>query len=825
MLIAIAVAFTGGVVLGYFVEFDFGGWVAWVSLSLMVFAALAGAFGLWRMGLRRAWFVPLVVLVALIGFVRVGTADTDIGTDWFNIPADGQAIVAEGALLTDATRAGSDDFLVRLSVERVAVQTDGELVFEDADFLLFVFTERVSADSGRSFDEFKYGDRYRVSGDFRVAEAGADFAGSLNSQISSLVSADGGSALRRGLANVREAISQQIANVVAGDVEGLAAAMLVGDRKRLSSEVTESFRSAGLAHILAISGFHISLIGGAVFGLAILLFGRRFGIYILATFVAIWIYAALAGLSPSVTRAAIMFSVFLAARLLGRQNNILPAVGLAAIIMIAISPEIIVSVSFQLSFAAVLGIALFTTQVNQLWWQVVSHERAENNVFLRIANYAIIGLSTSIGATLFTAPIVLATFGQTALSGPIATLLVAPFLPFFVFPLMVALVLSLIWAPLGAIAGFVGVVAGEYILVVASAFAGARWLVVQVENLPLYIGAVYYAVLAVVVFYRPIVSNLRYELRGFRLAKLNNFPVLITCVIVLAFSWGALASVQEERLVRVYFPQTTVGDLVLIETPSGFQMVIDGARRRDEAVEALTDILPFWDNAIDMVVLTHHDADHIGGLAAVIDKYEVDYILDSTATHDSLLAQEWEAKLTSIRADGEIVVQKAAAGMTIDVGDGVVFEVLWDGFPADIDPVPPINDYSTVIRMVYGDFSVLLTGDITSPVEQTLAAVESDLQSTVLKVAHHGSKTSSSPAFLAATNPQVAVIQAGYRNPFGHPNSEVVARIEGFLPPASADMPRLLSTNAVGDVAIFSNGSNLIIELGNNVPQDGDEGD
>ena len=190
-----------------------------------------------------------------------------------------------------------------------------------------------------------------------------------------MIDTGGGNKLRSAIAGYRSSVAYFLVDSLGSKTGGLAAAMLVGDRTKLLPETVADFRASGLAHVLAISGLHIAMVGGIVVALSAWAFGRSKQLYLIAPVLAVWGYATMAGLSPSVTRAAIMFSVYMAARLFGRQRSVLPPLALAATLMLAIDPEIISSVSFQLSFAAVLGIALFSARIaaNGSEWVESSH--------------------------------------------------------------------------------------------------------------------------------------------------------------------------------------------------------------------------------------------------------------------------------------------------------------------------------------------------------------------------------------------------------------------------------------------------------------------
>ena len=233
--------------------------------------------------------------------------------------ADGAVITFEGVLLTDPKPFGE---LLRLPVRVVSL--DGVDEFGPDSFTVDVLADRLSStgDSGRSVFEFRYGDRYRITGVFDPDSA-PDRIGFVRRPIVELVGEGEGNALRRGLARVRTNLSESIRKSLPEPVAGLAAAVTVGDRTGLSGDTREAFRESGTAHFLAISGLHIAIVGVAAFALATRVLGRQRQLYLLVPLVAVWGYAVLAGLSEPATRAAIMATVYIAARAAGRQRTVL----------------------------------------------------------------------------------------------------------------------------------------------------------------------------------------------------------------------------------------------------------------------------------------------------------------------------------------------------------------------------------------------------------------------------------------------------------------------------------------------------------------------
>lgn len=234
-----------------------------------------------------------------------------------------------------------------------------------------------------------------------------------------------------------------------------------------------------------------------------------------------------------------------------------------------------------------------------------------------------------------------------------------------------------------------------------------------------------------------------------------------------------LAPVPQGLTVR--FLDVGQGDSILIEGPTGVQVLVDGGPD-SSAVRLLGQYMPFWDHTLDAVVATHPDADHIGGLKDVLARYDVGYIIEPGAVNDT---RAWQAFLDN--AENEMkhgashVV--ARAGQRLDLGGGAYADVLYPDH--DVTQVKDTNDASVVLHVVYGETSFMLTGDAPAKVEQELfLKLGYGLHSDVLKAGHHGSRTSSSADFVQSVGPTYAVFSRGCHNTYGHPHIEVVALFE-----------------------------------------------
>ena len=277
--------------------------------------------------------------------------------------------------------------------------------------------------------------------------------------------------------------------------------------------------------------------------------------------------------------------------------------------------------------------------------------------------------------------------------------------------------------------------------------------------------------------------------------------ILITPVLLFAavFLWMQVFNGPDGKL-HVYFFDVGQGDSALIVTPNGRQILVDGGPDAESATRALSTTLPRGDRNLDMVVLTHLDADHSRGLLRVLDHYGVASVLVGLEHAGSPLYLRWHAQLeregpTEIPVrDGHRIVLEPGLNMEV-LNPG---EILIGGSAADQ------NNNGIVLRLLYGNTSFLLTGDIEVEAEGNLTRRSQLLGSTVLKVAHHGSKTSTTSAFLARVNPAAVVVSAGEANRFGHPHPEVVGRLTEAV---GSDL--LFRTDRDGTIEFISDGERL----------------
>ncbi len=602
--------------------------------------------------------------------------------------------------------------------------------------------------------------------------------------------------------SLRNRLSQTLAEVMPEPQASLAQGVILGIRGNIPSSVEDSFIHTGTAHLLAISGLHLSIVAGIMLSLGIWLFGKRHYLYIWLALGIIWLYALLTGMHPPVFRAAIMASLFLTADLLGRQRSAVTALVFAAAIMVGISPQILWTASFQMSFMAMAGLIFIFPLIQSLGRKAVNAALGEDGAAVPIANFIVDSFSVTLGAIIAVWPLIAHYFDIISPIAPLAT--------FFALPALPGIIIT------GALAGGLGLIAlpaAQVIAWLAWLFASYMLLVVEVFDAIPFIGGAsvdttliwgYYSALALVIW---LISNRKKLVK--LMPKAANFfsrlpkkwvipPLLVVAIMV----WLTAATMPDDKL-HISFLDVGQGDAILIQRGSQ-QILVDGGPSPQAIGLALGKKMPFWDRTIDLVVLTHPSADHVTGLVEVLNRYKVRQVLYPDLNFKSDIYDEWLRLLK----EKNIKYTHAQAGQQIELGTEVIIEVLNPQIPLLTGTESDIDNNGVVLRSKMGRVSFLLTADIMWEAEFELIVRRVSLASTVLKVGHHGSATSTTAEFLAVVNPRLAIISVGADNKFGHPTPEVMERLEQKL-----GSTNIYHTDEQGTIEFITNGERLWIRM------------
>ena len=615
-----------------------------------------------------------------------------------------------------------------------------------------------------------------------------------NARIEALAAPLAGNPLLRVLYGVRARGEALLNHLLPEPYAALANGMLLGIEAGIPDALYEQFNLTGVSHTIVISGSNISILAGVLLAIGQKLWGRRRALW--PTLLGIGCYALLVGGDAAVLRAALMGGLFVTATALERRSTAIVSLGAACWAMTLVNPLTLWDVGFQLSSAATAGLILFTPGltafVAQHWpsgrsTQPVAGSAPASSSQLQSVVYGLVqdGLLVTIAANITTLPLVLYYFGRLSLVAFLTNLAVAPVQP-----------LIMLWGSLALLLGLIGLTWLAWLLLLVP-WISLVWTVGVVQwsaALPggtLTMADYHYGYLLLT--YGLIA--LGYGAGRLRSAIRTGITWLYTHGAVRLLSWSAAGALgisavllwaavltQPDGRLHLYFLDIGQGDGILIQTPSGRQILIDGGASPQQLFSQLGAVMPFWARRLDLVVLTNPDKDHMDAQAQTPTRFQVTTAVETNASTRNPDADLWRANMTA--AGAAVTLQQE--GGWFDLGDGVTLWVLWP-------PVEPFlanqasdeqlfdNENSLVMKLVYGEFSLLLTGDTGLPAESALLAAGAPLSATVLKVGHHGSKGSTGAAFVQSVNPLVAVIQSGADNSYGHPHAETLERLTGRL--------------------------------------------
>ena len=617
------------------------------------------------------------------------------------------------------------------------------------------------------------------------------------------------------VAGLRAWLLGGVLRVIPEPEAALGAGILLGVRSGIAPRVQDAFATAGLTHVVAISGWNIAIVA-ALIGAMTRPLARGPGGRWLAALVgalAITSYVLLTGASPSVVRAALMAAALLIARLGGSTAHALSALMAAALLMLLVSPPVLWDVGFQLSTLATAGLILYAAGIEA-----------------RLARWPALvrgPVSLTLAAQITTLPVVVGTFDRLSLVAPLANVVVVPLVPLVMLAAAMATAVGVLapLLPVELLGSVLGWAAGGSawlllrVMIVVGELAAALPLASLSTTTPAWLGVAWYPGLAALGWWRsrrppPPEPGHRIGLGETRggpprdgLASrplrwlARPAPAASGCIgVLLAIS---VAGLPDGRL-HLTMLDIGQGDAILVETPNGGTLLIDGGPDPDLLLQRLGETLPFWQRSIDVVLLTHPHQDHVAGLPGVLERFDVRLILDPGRSYPNPAY----ARFLELAADEpDARVASARAGMRIALDPTTTLTVLYpDRSDADAPlSMGDINNASVVVRLESGGFSALLTGDAEAPVESLLGARGLLEPATVLKVAHHGSESGTTPAFLAIIRPRVALISTGAGNDYGHPHRVTLDHL------AQVPRIRVYRTDRDGSIEVVSDGAHLTV--------------
>jgi len=623
-----------------------------------------------------------------------------------------------------------------------------------------------------------------------------------------------GSPLLRGLYALRAQGETVINRLLPEPYAALAAGMLLGIEAGIPDDLYEQFNLTGTSHVIVISGSNVAIVSGVLMALFVRLLGQRRALW--PTLAGIGLYALLVGGDAAVVRAALMGSLFVVATILNRQSTAILSLGAACWAMTLLNPLTLWDVGFELSSAATAGLILFspslTAALGRIWPRVAWGGHLTGGLAARggslLRGLLQDGLLVTLAANLTTLPLVVYYFGRLSLVSLLTNLLIAPVQPFI-----------MLWGGAGLITGLAGIdlLAQPLLwipyLCLAWTVAAVRWSAAlpwaSLEVVGYGIGglALTYGLLFGWHWRKGLAMAARWQPRidGAFLWRWGTSFGLPGLAIGALLLWQVLLA-RPDGYLHLHFLDIGQGDGILVQTPSGQQILIDGGSDPQRLFAQLGAVMPFWDRSLELVVATHPDWDHMGAQVDLPDRFGVEQVLISETLRGHKDFARWQE---AMQGAGAQVAGQSQNGW-IDLGDGVALWVLWPPPEEKITLVEDDdkNERSLVLRLVYGEFSVLLTGDAGLPAEQSMRKGGQPLFAHILKVGHHGSRSSTGLDFVQAVQPAVAIIQVG-ENRYGHPDETVLAALSDRL---------LLRNDLHGRVHVRSDGVRIWIDTERNNP-------
>lgn len=603
----------------------------------------------------------------------------------------------------------------------------------------------------------KYGDSLYIEGEFKQPEEARNYKGynykqylktkkiigTVELEKVKILKSSNGSFIH----NIQKYIRDTINGTLTDEEGNLLLAILLGDKDKLSEDIQESFKTSNLSHMLAVSGAHVSyIILGLTYVLQNSIIGKKNGKIVCIIF--LLVFMAITNFTPSVTRACIMAILTLFSSIIYRKSDVYTNISVAALITLIFNPYSLLDLGFQLSYGGTIGIIIFIKRIQE--------KKSNSKVINYIKQMALV----SIYANIIIIPIMMYHFNTVSFTFIISNIMASPILGIIVITGFLFIIASITVKPLTRlIAIFIKPILSILIKIsqICSKLPFSNILVVT----PYMFNVIsYYAIIL-------------YCIKS----KKNNKCKIIICLLIVLILINFIIYIFPQKL-RIFFIDVGQGDSTLIITPDKKTVLIDGGGSDSFDVGKKV-LLPYLLDRrilkIDYVLISHFDTDHCGGILTIMEKVKVKNIIISEQAEHS---ENYE-RFKKLMIHKKIRLIEVKKGDKIKIERYSEFKIL---FPTSrLLSENPLNNNSIVAQFNYNNFKMLFTGDIEKLAEQQILKTEkAEIRADILKVAHHGSKTSSIPEFIKAVRPRIALIGVGKNNTFGHPNQQTIKNLENI---------------------------------------------
>ena len=749
---------------------------------------------------NKKWLI-LIVLI-LFGIVYINFLDNSYDEKYLNISNE---VVAKAIVISEPK---DKEYKYSYTIKVEEINNSEE--YKGTKLILDINKNKLNGEPP------KFGDEIEITGEFKKPNTvrnykGIDYKnylkskkiyGTITVESYQIVENDKVDVISRVINKIQNNMKENVNKILNKEEAALCIGILVGDREAISEETENNFKKSNLTHMLAVSGSHITYI---INSLAIILsrtskkFAKIFTILFLIFFMA------LTGFTSSVIRACIMGILVLVASLLHRKPDTINNLGISAFIILILNPYAINDVGFLLSYGGTIGIVLLGNRVTELIYNlikrltkgkielteenVLSNEIKLNNLKQKLIKYLINSFSITLSANLIIIPIMAYNFSTVSFTFWISNILAGPVMEIVTIFGFVVYFISIIFLPFAEFLGIVLNLFLDILLKIAEFSSLIPGSSIYIKTPYVFECVIFYLLLFIVFNFTEIKEkfgilkeNILKKSNKLILSRIiKNKKVILLCVISIIIISSLIIFILPNPL-RIYFVDVGQGDCTLIQTPTNKTILIDGGGSEFGNFDVgESTLLPYLLDrritTIDYLMISHFDSDHVGGLFAILENLKVKNIIISRQGENSENLEKF-SELIQGKKVNLIIVKK---GDLVQIDKYSYFDIL---FPEEEQINENIlNNNSIVANFHCNNFSMLFTGDIEEVAEERLYELYGNtnkLNATFLKVAHHGSKTSSTESFLNLVKPKVVFIGVGENNKFGHPNDSVIERLNEY---------------------------------------------
>jgi len=640
---------------------------------------------------------------------------------------------------------------------------------------------------------YEYGQRVRVRGDLKTPPENEEFSyrdylarSGIHSYMSiadvTILPGNGGNFFFTQVYKLKTKLLENTYRLYHDPEASLLAGILFGVDTGLTRELQNAFKNTGTAHIIAISGFNIAIIAGIFFSIFKNIFGERLGA-ILAV-LGIIFYTLLVGADAAVVRAAFMGSISLLARQLGRRNSGMNALAAVAMFMAILNPLVIWDVGFQLSFLATLGLIIYAEPFSIFTSNLISKIiKQDASMFARIINDNVV---LTFAAQLTTIPIMAYHFKRISLVSFIANPFILPVQPAVMIFSGLAVFISLVIYPLGQIIAWGAWPFAAYTIRMVELFDRVPHGSIYLGDSSIWIVLAVYTALFSVTFNWSRIKEWFHSLAGSlrAVALTATLALLFACTIMM---WRASATTGDGQL-HVTFLEVGSADAVLIQTPEGRNILINGGASTSKLSDELGRRLPFFSRKLDWLIIASTQEEQLAALPRVLERYPPENVLWSGNVQASFPAQT----LDKFFAEQAIPVSRVEAGQRLELGDGAFIEIQAEG------------PKGSVLLIQYGNFRALLPIGLSQGMLEELEYGNVIGSVDVLLLADSGYAPSNPLDIIENVNPKLVVLSVAAGDPNGLPAQSVLESLDGYS---------VLRTDRSGWISVITNGNEMRVEV------------